>query len=148
MIDFPCAPCKLIKVTGHPNIVGMLGICNTTLVTEYHPTSLIQVMWNNRDTFTIEKVVPMALDAAKGLQALHEASIAPIVHFDMKPQQLLIDEDGRVMLNDFNLAQFMGTRESGVSCPFETGGGCPVVPWRAPENIAGKVMTADATTRS
>ena len=127
-------------MTGHPNIVGMLGICNTTLVTEFYSTSLVQVMWNNRETFTIDKVVPMALDAAKGLQALHEAARAPIVHFDMKPQQLLIDKDGRVMLNDFNMAQFMGTHGSGVPCPFDTDGGCSVVAWRAPENIAGKVI--------
>lgn len=135
------------QVTGHPNIVGMLGICNTTLVTEFYSTSLAQAMWNNRDTYTIDKVVSMALDAAKGLQALHEASVAPIVHFDMKPQQLLIDNDGRVMVNDFNMAQFMGVHGSGVSCPFTTHGRCSVVAWRAPENIAGKVIKVDGAMR-
>lgn len=82
----------------------------------------------------------MALDAAKALQALHEASIAPIVHFDIKPQQLLLGEDGRLMLNDFNMAQFMGIRGSGVSCPLRMKRGCRAVAWRAPENIAGKVI--------
>ena len=82
----------------------------------------------------------MALDGAMGLQALHEASVASIVHFDMKPQQLLLVEDGRVMLNDFNMAQFMGTRGSGVSCPFVVAGRWRVVSWQAPEKIAGKVI--------
>ncbi|CAM9894012.1 unnamed protein product [Laminaria digitata] len=83
----------------------------------------------------------MALDAAMGLQALHEASVAPIVHFDMKPRQLLLAEDGRVMVNDFNAAHFMGARGSGVSCPFTRHGKGRVVAWRSPENIAGKPLT-------
>lgn len=82
----------------------------------------------------------MALDAAMGLQALHEVSIAPIVHFDMKPQQLFLVEDGRVMLNDFNMAQFMGTRGSGVPCPFGVDGPWRVVSRQAPEKLAGKVI--------
>lgn len=122
---------------GHPNIVQMLGVCNTTLVSEYHATSMDGVMWGN--TFSVDRVVSMSLDAAKALQALHEGSFAPIVHFDIKPQQLLLGEDGRLMLNDFNMAQLLGTRGSGVSCPFETKHGCRAVAWRAPENIAGKV---------
>lgn len=82
----------------------------------------------------------MALDAAMGLQALHEASIAPIVHFDLKPQQLLLAEDGRLMLNDFNMARFMGTHGSGAACPFNITGRWTVGAWQAPEKIAGKVL--------
>lgn len=120
----------------------MLGICNTTLVTEYYPSSLDQVIWVKRDRLSFRKVIYMALDAARGLQALHEASVAPIVHFDMKPRQLLIDDRGRLMLNDFNAAQFMDAHGSGLPCQF-TMRACRAVVWRSPENQAGKVRNVD-----
>ncbi|CAN0281831.1 unnamed protein product, partial [Scytosiphon promiscuus] len=49
----------------------------------------------------IKKVVSISLDAAKGLEALHEAADAPIVHFDVNIDQLLVRDDGRVSLGDF-----------------------------------------------
>lgn len=68
----------------------MLGIRNTTLVTEHYGTPLDRVIWVDRKKFTTERVVSIALDAARGLRALHGVSSAPIVHFDLKPRQLLI----------------------------------------------------------
>lgn len=137
----PCARfCNSTQVRGHPNIAGMLGICGTTVVSGFYPTPLTGVMWAPRpEPLPAAKVVSMALDAARGLQAIHEASIAPIVQFDMKPHQLLVAEDGRVMLNDFNAAQFMGTRPSGAPCPMQRSA-AQVTLWQAPEHIAGKVM--------
>lgn len=81
----------------------------------------------------------MALDAARGLQALHEATGGPIVHFDMKPQQLLMTEDGRVKVNDLNSARFLSTTDSGDSCPFTSGHPSKPVSWVAPEKLAGQV---------
>lgn len=131
----------LDAVRGHPNIAGMLGICGTTVVSGFYPTPLTGVMWAPRpEPLPAAKVVSMALDAARGLQAIHEASIAPIVQFDMKPHQLLVAEDGRVMLNDFNAAQFMGTRPSGAPCPMQRSA-AQVTLWQAPEHIAGKLLT-------
>ncbi|CAN0458617.1 unnamed protein product [Scytosiphon promiscuus] len=118
----------------------MLGTCDTTVVSGFYPTTLAGVIRASRpERLSARKVVSMGLDAARGLQALHEASIAPIVQFDMKPHQLLVAEDGRVMLNDFNAAQFMGTRPSGAPCPMQRSA-ARVTLWQAPEHIAGKVI--------
>lgn len=81
----------------------------------------------------------MALDAVRGLQALHEAPGGPIVHFDLKPNQFLFDENGRVKINDLNMARFMGKSAStGGPCPFQGPNLARIVPWRAPEQIAGE----------
>lgn len=129
-------------------MVGMLGVCNSTLVTEYYSIHFDQVILRQQMKFPIDKMVSMALDAARGLQALHEASASPIVHFDLKPQQLLMDETGRVLVNDLNMAQFMDLNANGRSCPFLINSPIKAVGWRAPESIAGKVrQTRTLATR-
>lgn len=63
----------------------------------------------------------MALDLARGLQALHEAPGGPIVHFDIKPQQMMMDADGKLRINDLNLVRFPDADKDGNSCPFKCG---------------------------
>lgn len=85
----------------------------------------------------------MALDAARGLQALHEAPGGPIVHFDLKPQQLLLDTAGTVKVNDLNMCRFMSSAPvTGETCPFSTPHAAQPRRWRAPENMAGEVGVA------
>lgn len=127
---------------GHPNVVGMLGFCDTTIATEYHDKFLNTLMLSGPDWTTglsILRIISMALDAARGLQALHEAAGGPIVHFDMKPQQLLLTEDGRVKVNDLNSAHFLSSNASGHPCPFTSGRASQPAAWVAPEKIAQQV---------
>ena len=46
-----------------------------------------------------------ALDTAQGLRYLHEHKPQPVVHRDLKPQNLLIDGSGHVKISDFGLAK-------------------------------------------
>ncbi|CAM9988909.1 unnamed protein product, partial [Ectocarpus sp. 4 AP-2014] len=83
----------------------------------------------------------MALDATRGLQALHEAAGGTIVHFDIKPHQFLLDEQGRVKLADFNLCKYLNTDADGNTCPLEVSKADSAGPWRAPENVAGEAIS-------
>ena len=77
--------------------------------------------------------------ARVSFQALHE--VAGGVHMDMKPQQLLVDDFGRGKVNDFNSVHIMSSRRDveGEFCPVRSSKPQRVIPWRAPENLAGKV---------
>ncbi|CAM9516460.1 unnamed protein product [Ectocarpus sp. 12 AP-2014] len=129
-------------VRGNPNIVQTLGICNTTVVTEAYMLDIQSAVRKRTTALPIGEAVTMSLDAVRGLQALHEAVGGPIVHFDIKPAQLLVTGNGRVKLNDFNVAWFMSRRPDGKPCPFNMlaqirNSG----PWRAPEYLTRKPMT-------
>lgn len=56
------------QMKGHPNIVGMLGVCGTAVVTEYYSTNFLGVLFRNKRSLPIRQIVSMALDAARGLQ--------------------------------------------------------------------------------
>ncbi|CAN0249423.1 unnamed protein product, partial [Scytosiphon promiscuus] len=85
-------------------------------------------------------VVSMSLDAAIGLRGLHEAAHAPIVHFDVKIEQLLVHEDGHVSLADYNLAYFMGTNPDGSPCSFnKKAQGRIISAIKSPEYVAREV---------
>lgn len=66
----------------------------------------------------IERVVRIARDAARGLQGLHEVPGGAVVHFDLKPHQLMLGVNGMVKINDLNMCRFTGMDEDGNTCPF------------------------------
>ncbi|CAM9157974.1 unnamed protein product, partial [Ectocarpus fasciculatus] len=131
----------LDAMRGHQNIVPMLGLCDTIVVTEYHTTSLLRAIFRGRMELPDLAIVSMALDAARGLQVLHE--VAGAIHVDLKPQQLLIDDYGRVMLNDFNSAHIMSVSQAGdgAVCPTQSNKRNLPTPWPSPENYAGEPLT-------
>ncbi|MBN2492510.1 MAG: SUMF1/EgtB/PvdO family nonheme iron enzyme, partial [Planctomycetes bacterium] len=54
-----------------------------------------------------ERVAAIGRDAARALQACHEHGV---VHRDVKPGNLMLDEGGRVLLTDFGLARAVDAR--------------------------------------
>ena len=52
----------------------------------------------------------MALDIAKGTEVIHKLRGGAFVHSDIAIDQYMIDENGRVLLNDFNRGKFQTFR--------------------------------------
>lgn len=57
-----------VQMRGHPNVVGMLGVCDTAVVTEYYSTNFLGILFRNKRPLPIGQIISMALDAARGLQ--------------------------------------------------------------------------------
>ncbi|XLU49408.1 hypothetical protein S245_044222 [Arachis hypogaea] len=51
--------------------------------------------------------VRIALDIARGILYLHEECEAPIIHCDIKPQNILMDEFWTAKISDFGLAKLL-----------------------------------------
>ncbi|XP_052725792.1 G-type lectin S-receptor-like serine/threonine-protein kinase LECRK3 [Vigna angularis] len=102
--------------TCHKNLVRLIGFCdegiNRILVYEFMSNgSLADILfgkskprWNVR--------VGFALGIARGLVYLHEECEAPIIHCDIKPQNILIDEYFNPKISDFGLAKLLLSEQS------------------------------------
>ncbi|KAJ4794356.1 Protein kinase family protein [Rhynchospora pubera] len=108
--------------TSHVNVLSLLGFCvdgsKHALVYEYMPNgSLDNYIYseNPRKALSWEKLYGIAIGIAHGLEYLHRGCNARIVHFDIKPQNILLDEDFNPKIADFGLAKLCPPKESIIS---------------------------------
>lgn len=132
----------MFPIRHDPNIVGLVGWCNTTVVVEFVPVPLDAYIYNPSNEISVERSLEIARDAARGLQQLHAARGGPFAHTDIQTRQFLMDAHGRVLLNDFNRVKYTGPRR--LTEPSATPGKCvfrtPVAKgkWRSPEEYLKK----------
>ncbi|XP_006628604.1 cyclin-dependent kinase 18 [Lepisosteus oculatus] len=106
------APCtairevSLLKNLKHANIVTLHDIIHTdrslTLVFEYLDSDLKQYLDNCGNIMSIYNVKIFMFQLLRGLSYCHKRKI---LHRDLKPQNLLINDKGELKLADFGLAR-------------------------------------------
>ncbi|KAJ1684947.1 hypothetical protein LUZ63_016337 [Rhynchospora breviuscula] len=108
--------------TSHVNVVNLLGFCiegsKRALIYEYMPNgSLDSYIYSeiSRDVLGWEKLYDIAISIARGIEYLHRGCNTRIVHFDIKPQNILLDEDFCPKISDFGLAKLFQPKESIIS---------------------------------
>ncbi|MGN9920538.1 protein kinase domain-containing protein [Micromonospora palomenae] len=93
----------------HPNVVRVYDVVQVDdhpwIVMEYVPSRTLQAVLE--DTGPVDPVRAAGIGRAL-LAALRAAHDAGVLHRDVKPQNVLMAHDGRVMLTDFGLATFDG----------------------------------------
>ncbi|XP_064957404.1 LEAF RUST 10 DISEASE-RESISTANCE LOCUS RECEPTOR-LIKE PROTEIN KINASE-like 2.4 [Musa acuminata AAA Group] len=113
-----------ISRTSHVNIVGLLGFClegsKRALVYDFMPNgSLEKFICSDKSTeeprFCCEKLSEIALGVARGLEYLHGGCSTRIVHFDIKPHNILLDQDFCPKISDFGLAKLCPPKVSVIS---------------------------------
>ncbi|XP_059451278.1 PR5-like receptor kinase [Corylus avellana] len=111
--------------TSHVNIVTLLGFCyektKKALIYEFMPNgSLDKLIYDKGSPITnchldSKTMFQIAVGIARGLEYLHRGCNTRILHFDIKPHNILLDEDLRPKISDFGLAKLCKTKESIVS---------------------------------
>ncbi|KAM3702559.1 hypothetical protein ACB098_04G034600 [Castanea mollissima] len=114
-----------ISRTSHVNIVTFLGFSceknKRALIYEFMPNGSLDKFIYHRDASatncrlewkTLYKIV---VDIARGLEYLHRGCGTRILHFDIKPQNILLDEDFNPKISDFGLAKLCQRKDSTVS---------------------------------
>lgn len=91
----------------HPNVIGIYDVLHTQerpwIVMEYvRGRSLVQVVHQD-GPMPPQRVAQIGLAVLAALRAAHSAGV---LHRDVKPGNVLLAEDGRVVLTDFGLAVF------------------------------------------
>ncbi|XP_058732532.1 G-type lectin S-receptor-like serine/threonine-protein kinase LECRK1 [Vicia villosa] len=106
------AEVRAIGKTHHRNLVRLLGFCaegtKRLLVYEYMSNgSLGKLLFGDQRRPNWDERVRIALDIARGMLYLHEECEAPIIHCDIKPQNILMDEFWNAKISDFGLAKLL-----------------------------------------
>ncbi|XP_062083919.1 G-type lectin S-receptor-like serine/threonine-protein kinase RLK1 [Humulus lupulus] len=107
---------NVIGQTHHKNLVRLIGYCdggqNRLLVYEHLQNgTLANFMFGDLKPSWKQRT-GLALDIAKGLLYLHEECSSQIIHCDIKPQNILLDEYNNAKISDFGLAKLLMMNQS------------------------------------
>jgi serine/threonine protein kinase len=101
----------------HPSVVQIYDVINTEaqpwIVMEYVPSRSLHEVINEDGPLEPLRAARIGLAVLDALEAAHRAGI---LHRDVKPGNVLLARDGRVVLTDFGLATFDGG-ESALTLP-------------------------------
>ncbi|XP_040384069.1 serine/threonine-protein kinase PCRK1-like isoform X1 [Oryza brachyantha] len=116
---------NVLGVVDHPNLVKLIGYCaeddergmQLLLVYEFMPNGSLADHLSSRSPRPASWAMRLrvALDTARGLKYLHEESEIKIIFRDLKPSNILIDENWNAKLSDFGLARLGPQEGSHVS---------------------------------
>ncbi|CDP11039.1 unnamed protein product [Coffea canephora] len=83
------------------------------IVVEYMPNGSLEKWFHvNHHVLSIRQRLGIMIDMASGLEYLHYGYSMPIVHYDLKPSNILLDEDMVGHICDFGIAKLLGDGES------------------------------------
>ncbi|OAY31407.2 hypothetical protein MANES_14G106200v8 [Manihot esculenta] len=114
-----------ISRTSHVNIVNLLGFCyegaKRALIYEFMSNGSLEkyIYEENPSTANcklgLETLHDIAIGVARGLEYLHGGCNTRILHFDIKPHNILLDENFCPKISDFGLAKICPETESIIS---------------------------------
>ncbi|GAB4851838.1 hypothetical protein Ancab_031237 [Ancistrocladus abbreviatus] len=106
---------RLLGKARHPNLVSLRGYYWTPqiqlLVSDYVPSGSLQSKLHER----LPSMQPLSwparfkimLGTAKGLAHLHHSFNSPIIHYNLKPSNILLDENYNAKISDYGLARLV-----------------------------------------
>ncbi|XP_004504203.1 integrin-linked protein kinase 1-like [Cicer arietinum] len=100
----------LLEKVRHPNVVQFVGAVTQNIpmmiVREYHAKGDLAGYLQKKGRLSPSKVLRFALDIARGLNYLHECKPDPIIHCDLKPKNILLDNGGQLKVAGFGTVRF------------------------------------------
>lgn len=133
----------------HVNLVHLIGFCcegdKRLLVYEYMPNRSLDfhLFRDSQKVLDWKERYQIVVGVARGLAYLHEQCRECIIHCDIKPENILLDQDFCPKVADFGLAKLMGREVSRVVTTMRGTAG-----YLAPEWITGLAITSKADVYS
>ncbi len=96
----------------HPNIVEVYDVEEEEgqhyIVMEYIEGKTLKQLLQKRGSLTLSEVIDIMLQLTDGLAHAHDAYI---IHRDIKPQNIMIQDDGLVKITDFGIAMALNATQ-------------------------------------
>ncbi len=135
---------RAVAQLAHPNIVTVIDRGEQDgrqfIVFEYVDGENLKELVNREGALPVRDAVELGLQMARALGYAHERGI---VHRDVKPQNVILNEDGRAKVTDFGIARSLDVE--GVT---QTGTVLGTSDYIAPEQAQGQVVDAQTDVYS
>ncbi|XP_037444467.1 putative receptor protein kinase ZmPK1 isoform X2 [Triticum dicoccoides] len=127
----------------HMNLVRIWGFCSEgshrLLVCEYVENgSLASILFSDNILLDWKQRFNIALGVAKGLAYLHHECLEWVIHCDVKPENILLDQNFEPKITDFGLAKLLNRGGSNQNTSHMRG----TTGYIAPEWISGRPITS------
>ncbi len=99
---------KALYASAHPNVVQLHYACQNAdsifIAMPYYTNGSVKPLISGGSHLTVRRIVTLACQT---LSALHNIHSKGLIHFDVKPDNILLSERGDALLSDFGLAMQM-----------------------------------------
>lgn len=128
---------KSVSDLSHPNIVEVYDVGEEEgqhyIVMEYIDGKTLKQLVQKRGALTVSEVIDIMAQITDGLSQAHDAYI---IHRDIKPQNIMILDNGMIKITDFGIAMSMNATQL-----TQTNSVMGSVHYLPPEQASGKVAT-------
>ncbi|XP_021720409.1 probable LRR receptor-like serine/threonine-protein kinase At3g47570 [Chenopodium quinoa] len=146
------AECAALRSIRHRNLLKIVTVCSSNdfkaLVYVFMKNGSLH-QWIHTDpnlrTLSLLQRVKIAIDVASALDYLHNACDEPIIHCDLKPSNILLDDDMVAHVGDFGLARFHLRASANNSSSVAIKG---TVGYAAPEYGVGSMVSKEGDVYS
>nr|XP_023927364.1 putative receptor-like protein kinase At3g47110 [Quercus suber] len=106
------AECKVLRAIRHRNLVKVITTCSNpefrALVLQYMSNgSLKKWLYSHNYSLNLVQRVSIMVDVALALDYLHNGQLESVVHCDLKPSNILLDEYMVAHVGDFGIAKIL-----------------------------------------
>ncbi|CAL5376596.1 unnamed protein product [Camellia sinensis] len=111
--------CEVLRTTRHRNLVGVITTCSNpelrALVLQYMSNGSLEMWLYSHNSFlNLLQRFGIMMDVALALEYLHCGQLEPVVHCDLKPSNVLLDEDMVAHDADFGIAKILAENKTGI----------------------------------
>ncbi|TYH21519.1 hypothetical protein ES288_A04G050400v1 [Gossypium darwinii] len=104
--------CDAMRNIVHRNIVKVITCCSSVnfkaLVLDYMSNGNLEKWLHSKNYFLdLIQRVEIMIDVASAIEHLHNGHPTPIIHCDLKPNNILLDEDMVAHVGDFGIAKLL-----------------------------------------
>ncbi|KAK9268125.1 hypothetical protein L1049_010565 [Liquidambar formosana] len=109
--------CEVLRSIRHRNLIKIISSCTNVhfkaLILEYMPNgSLDKWLYSHNYCLDILQRLNVIIDVASALEYLHHGYSKPVIHCDLKPNNVLLDEDMVAHVGDFGIAKLLDEEET------------------------------------